>query len=68
MFTKENSILLEGNEEFFILLLEDENQKNEALQIILNGGVVDEFGYSEDISKEEFEKYKNEGFIVVKYK
>lgn len=65
---KENTIILEEEQNgFFFLMLENEKEKKEALNIIQNGGVVS-FGYSEDITKEEFEEYKKQGYTIVKLK
>lgn len=61
---KENCIIIIESHGYFILELEDEKMKEEALEVIKNGGVFD-YGYSEDIDEEEFEYYKEQGYTIV---
>ena len=62
---KDNTIILQEPQGIYVLLVENEARKKEALKIIKNGGIV-EFGCSEDITQEEFEHYKSQGYTIVK--
>lgn len=57
-------ILIEENGDKYILVLENEQDKNKALKIILDNDIV-LFGYSVDISQEEFEEYKVNGYTIL---
>jgi aspartate-semialdehyde dehydrogenase len=57
-------ILIEENGDKYVLVLENEQDKNKALKIILDNDIV-LFGYSMDISQEEFEEYKNNGYTIL---
>ena len=62
---KDNTIILQEPQGIYILLVENEARKKEAIRIIKNGGIVD-FGCSEDITNEEFEEYKKQGYTIMK--
>lgn len=61
----DNSILLVEESECYLLMVEDKEQKQRAIDIIEHGGVVDDFGCGIDLTQEQFEHFKSMGYTIV---
>ena len=60
----DNSILLVYGNEYYLLMVEDKERKQEAIDIINNGDIVD-FGCSIDLTQEEFDHYKELNYTII---
>lgn len=60
----DNSILLVYGSEYYLLMVEDKERKQEAIDIINNGDIV-EFGCSIGLTQEEFDHYKELNYTTI---
>ena len=62
--TKDNSIILEENNKYFILIVENEKEKNIAIKIIKNGDVYNE-GVSFELTKKQYNNLKKLNYTII---
>ena len=60
----DNSILLVYGNEYYLLMVENKERKQQAIDIINNGDIVD-FGCSIDLTQEEFDHYKELNYTTI---
>ena len=60
----DNSILLVYGNEYYLLMVENKERKQQAIDIINNGDIVD-FGCSFDLTQEEFDHYKELNYTTI---
>lgn len=60
----DNSILLVEESGYYLLMVENKERKQQAIDIINNGDIV-EFGCSIDLTQEEFDHYKELNYTII---
>ena len=63
----DNSILLVEESGYYLLMVENKERKQQAIDIINNGDIV-EFGCSIDLTQEEFDHYKSQNYTTIELK